>query len=216
MEFAAFLSLRDSPLTWCFDSTFRQFFPSSLLLDGCRDFFSFIFFFPCTAFGNETLDTGTLFPHQHSLKSTWSVLRLLFVFDLIAPFRVGCTNGKQEPAPTSQSQRSADTFSQVLHSSQHPKDFWCFKGVEVCRGSKPIPPAILHVGVVQCCVFHPLSYEEISQCYKSHLFYYRSPPARPAEGQSNAGVILPTYNDLHIKPRGQQPTLFRDVWFLYL
>lgn len=38
---------------------------------------------------------------------------------------------------------------------------------------------------------------------------------RCAEAESNAGVILPTHNDLHIKPRGQQPTLF-SAWFLYL
>lgn len=117
----------------------------------------------------------------------------LFVFDLIAPFRMGCTHRKQEPAHISKLPRSADTFSQFLHSSQHPKDFWCFKEVEVCRGSK----AILPTGVVKCRIFCLLSYQEISQRYKSHLFDSRSLPPRCAE--SNTGVILPTYNGLQAK-----------------
>lgn len=169
------------------------------------------FFPPCTAFGNEIPDSGTLFPHQHSrnlLDQFWAFC--LFDFDLIAPFRVGCTAGKQDPAHSSQSVRSADTFSQLLHSSQHPKGFCCLGGVEVYRGSK----AILPTGVVRHRFFCLFSHEGISQCYKSPLFYSRSPP--PSCAESNAGVILPTYNDLHIKPRGQQPTLFRDGFFLYL
>lgn len=130
----------------------------------------------------------------------------LFVFDLITPFRVGCRDGKQEPAHTSQSLRSADTSLQFLHKIQRISGLseeWKF-----AEAAEQFSPRVLY-----------------NAAFSAHLYTRRFPVLQksqillqisPKDVQSNAGVILPTHNDLHIKPRGQQPTLFRDSWFLYL
>lgn len=63
-------------------------------------------------------------------------------FDLIVPFRVGCTAGKQDPAHSSQSLRSADTFSQLMHSSKHPKDVW--EEWKFAEAAKKFSPRVLY------------------------------------------------------------------------
>lgn len=211
MEFAAFLSVRDSPLTWCFDSTFRQFFPSSFLLDGCREFFSF-FFFPLALRLEMKHLILALFFHTGM---SWNLLDQfwgfgLFVFDLIAPFRLGCRDGKQEPAHTSQS--PSPSSSPALHIQRISGVWEEWKSAEAANQShQQFSPRVLP-NTAFSARFHTGRFLSATKV----TYFTPDLPHQDVQRQRAMLESLPTYNDLHIKLRQQQlHSLERDGFCIY-